>query len=36
VTNCLVAIANACQHLMVEPWFGTIRKTIIYVLITAF
>ena len=39
VTNCLVAIANAfaVQHLMVEPpWFGTIRKTIIYVLITAF
>ena len=39
VTNCLVAIANAfaVQRLMVEPpWFGTIRKTIIYVLITAF
>ena len=38
-TNCLVAIANAfaVQRLMVEPpWFGTIRKTIIYVLITAF
>ena len=39
VTNCLVAIANAfaVQHLMVEPpWFGTIRRTILYVLITAF
>jgi signal transduction histidine kinase/integral membrane sensor domain MASE1 len=38
-TNCLVAIANAfaVRHLMVEPpWFGTVRKTIIYVLITAF
>jgi signal transduction histidine kinase/integral membrane sensor domain MASE1 len=38
-TNCLVSIANAfaVQRLMVEPpWFGTIRKTIIYVLITAF
>jgi len=38
-TNCLVAITNAfaVQRLMVEPpWFGTIRKTIIYVLITAF
>jgi signal transduction histidine kinase/integral membrane sensor domain MASE1 len=38
-TNCLVAIANAfaVRRLMVEPpWFGTIRKTIIYVLITAF
>ena len=38
-TNCLVAMANAfaVQHLLVEPpWFGTIRKTIIYVLITAF
>jgi len=38
-TNCLVAIANAfaVQRLMVEPpWFGTIRKTIIYVLIAAF
>ena len=35
VTNCLVAIANAfaVQHLMVEPpWFGTIRRTILYVL----
>jgi signal transduction histidine kinase len=39
VTNCLVAVANAfaVQRLLVEPpWFGTIRKTIIYVLITAF
>jgi signal transduction histidine kinase/integral membrane sensor domain MASE1 len=39
VTNCAIAIANAfaVQRLMVEPpWFGTIRKTIIYVLITAF
>jgi signal transduction histidine kinase len=38
-TNCLVAMANAfvVQHLLVEPpWFGTIRNTIIYVLITAF
>ena len=38
-TNCLVAIANAfaVRQLMVEPpWFGTIRKTIIYVLVTAF
>jgi signal transduction histidine kinase len=38
-TNCLIAIANAfaVRRLMVEPpWFGTIRKTIIYVLITAF
>jgi signal transduction histidine kinase len=38
-TNCMVAIANAfaVQRLMIEPpWFGTIRKTIIYVLITAF
>jgi signal transduction histidine kinase len=39
VTNCAIAIANAfaVQRLMVEPpWFGTVRKTIIYVLITAF
>jgi signal transduction histidine kinase len=39
VTNCLVAMFNAfaVQRLMVAPpWFGTIRKTIIYVLITAF
>ena len=39
VTNCMVAIVNAfgVQRLMVEPpWFGTISKTIIYVLITAF
>src|SRR5262245_51047235 len=39
VTNCLVAMLNAfaVQRLMIEPpWFGTIRKTIIYVLITAF
>jgi PAS domain S-box-containing protein len=38
-TNCMVAIANAfaVRHLLVEPpWFGTIRKTIIYVLVTAF
>src|SRR5215813_5713235 len=38
-TNCLVAMLNAfaVQRLMIEPpWFGTIRKTIIYVLITAF
>jgi signal transduction histidine kinase len=38
-TNCLVAMANAfaVRRLMVgPPWFGTIRKTIIYVLITAF
>src|SRR5215813_10710130 len=38
-TNCLVAMLNAfaVQRLMVEPpWFGTIRKTIIYVLIAAF
>src|SRR4029078_7603319 len=38
-TNCMVAIANAfaVQRLMIgPPWFGTIRKTIIYVLITAF
>jgi len=38
-TNCLVAIVNAfaVRRLMVEPpWFGTIRKTIIYVLIAAF
>ncbi|HEY7230825.1 MAG TPA: MASE1 domain-containing protein [Pseudolabrys sp.] len=39
VTNCLVAVVNAfaVQRLMVgPPWFGTIRKTIIYVLTTAF
>ena len=39
VTNCSVAIFNAfaVQRLLVEPpWFGTIRKTLIYVLITAF
>jgi signal transduction histidine kinase len=38
-TNCLIATANAfaVRRLMVEPpWFGTIRNTIIYVLITAF
>src|SRR6186713_1117782 len=39
VTNCLVAIANAfaVRRLIVgPPWFSTIGKTIIYVLITAF
>jgi signal transduction histidine kinase/integral membrane sensor domain MASE1 len=38
VTNCLVAVVNAfaVQRFMVgPPWFGTIRKTIFYVLITA-
>ena len=38
-TNCLVAIVNAfaVRRLMVgPPWFGTIAKTIIYVLVTAF
>jgi integral membrane sensor domain MASE1 len=39
VTNVSVAIFNAfaVQRLLVEPpWFGSIRKTIIYVLVTAF
>lgn len=39
VTNCAVAIVNAfaVQRLLVEPpWFGTIAKTIIYVMITGF
>jgi signal transduction histidine kinase len=39
VTNCAVAVVNAfaVQRLLVEPpWFGTIAKTIIYVMITGF
>jgi signal transduction histidine kinase len=39
VTNCSVALLNAfaVRRLMVEPpWFGTIAKTIIYVIVTAF
>jgi signal transduction histidine kinase/integral membrane sensor domain MASE1 len=38
-TNCAVAALNAfaVRRLLLEPpWFGTIRKTIIYILITAF